>query len=104
MHSQQFHDKEIVGTDLHLGSKADMQKHISSHIFSHIYIYPPIYISNVCINLFDPQVSGKLQKLFLAAEWYYSIIKTSFIFLQTIWNCTISIPSKRLSCSFGNMQ
>lgn len=33
--------------------------------------------------MFDPQVSGKLQKLFLAAEWYYSITRL-FIFLQTM--------------------
>lgn len=44
MHSQMFHDKNIVSTDLYLGFKTDMQKDVSSHIFSHVYKYKHTHI------------------------------------------------------------
>ena len=91
-------DKKVVGTDLNVGSKAALRKR---HFFTQIYTHTHTYISTACISLFDLQVSGKLQKLSLIAECYYSTIRTLFICLQMSQNCTISTPNECLPCLFG---
>lgn len=84
-------DMKIVGTDLNLRSKVDLQK-----TFLHTFFHTNTQLT-IRIHFFDLRVSANLS---LAAERHYSIIRTLLNCFYAIGNCIVSMPSAHLPHSF----